>query len=110
MARHPTEMSLFLVLDVSDPLDVRPPVVEVNVGSNMAYNTKPGVAILVTVDAGNPGESCRALAGLIRGEDKYAWVRHWPHIDTFLRQWDPDAPAWPPAFPSYRSIGGKADE
>ena len=53
MAKHPTEMSLFLVLDVSDPLDVRPPVVEVNVGSNMAYNTKPGVAILVTVDAGN---------------------------------------------------------
>jgi hypothetical protein len=68
------------------------------------------VAILVTVDAGNPGESCRALAGLIRGEDKYAWVRHWPDLATHLRPWDPDAPVWPPGFPSYRSIGGKADE
>ena len=77
-----TEVSLFVELDV---VGLR--VKDVNVGSNMAATTKPGVAILVTVDAGNLGESCRALAGLIRGEPKYAWTRQFQPVREHLHQW-----------------------
>ena len=79
-----TEMSLFVRLDVEDPLNIK--VKEVNVGSNLAYSTKPGVAILVTVDAGSLGESLVALAGLIRNSDKYAWVLGVPDIDWWVRK------------------------
>jgi len=84
MSHHPTEMTLFLELDV----EAYPPkFLDVNIGCNMHLSTKPGLGILVTVDAGNLGESSRALAGIIRGEPKYAWVQKYPNIDTFLRQW-----------------------
>ena len=81
----PTEMSLFVQLNVEEH---PPSVLDVGVVTGLQYDTKAGRAVLVTVDAGNLGDSCRALAGLIRGEPKYAWVKKWPKIDHFLSQWE----------------------
>jgi len=102
MSHNPTEMTLFLEVDLTGSVRT-PRVKNVNVGTNMHLSTKPGIAILATVDAGNLSESSFALAALIRDHPRYAWVKAWPDIATFLDQWDPRLP---PTFPSYRSLGG----